>query len=83
MARRKNKTLFSVIISIVILVVAAWQYFGGDLTSNKSPQKPAKDGTLTAYFLDVGQADCSLFILPDGKTENGIKVSTELASVIE
>ncbi len=68
MARRKNKTLFSVIISIVILAVAAWQYFGGSLTSEEAPKKPAKDGTLTAYFLDVGQGDCSLFVLPDGKT---------------
>ena len=31
-------------------------------------KKPAVEGAMTAYFFDVGQADCSLYLLPNGKT---------------
>ena len=32
-----------------------------------SPSEAAKAGQLRYYALDVGQGDCSLFVLPDGR----------------
>lgn len=70
MSRRKTTKTLSVIISLVIILgVAAWQFWLKDLPKdNVSSAIPAAgDNILTACFLDVGQADCELFYLPDGK----------------
>lgn len=74
MSRKKNKSILSLILIVVVLLFGARQvalnYFSDDVSSNVSwaAATPAENkGTLSAFFLDVGQADCELFILPDGK----------------
>lgn len=69
MARRKTKKILSLLLGLVILAVAAWHYLGDRLPIGGASETPAAgEGVLTAYFLDVDQGDCSLFVLPDGKT---------------
>ncbi len=44
------------------------QYFAGLLYESSSSSEPgAADQTLTVYYLDVGQADCSVVKLPGGQ----------------
>ncbi len=62
--KTKNlKFLISIISSVALI------FLSGCGNQEKSSGLPVADGqTLTAYFLDVGQGDCSFFSLPDGKT---------------
>lgn len=71
MSRKKTKKTLSAIITILVLILAAWQFLGEHLPAptQKGELTPSStDGLLTACFLDVDQGDCSFFILPDGKT---------------
>lgn len=71
MSRKKSKKTLSAIITLLVFIVAAWQFFGEYLPApeQKGELAPSNsDGKLTACFLDVDQGDCSLFYLPDGKT---------------
>ena len=73
MARRRRKRIkikaFSSIISIIVLLVAAWQFIPNLLKKQEPVLTPAQsEGFLTCEFLDVDQADCELISLPDGKT---------------
>ena len=72
MARRKRNSsakAFSAIVAIIILLVAAWQTIPKLLKKYDAPPTPAhSNGFLVGEFLDVDQADCELFYLPDGKT---------------
>ena len=55
---------------IYVLALAAGLFslvhFGGLLPSQALPDY--EDGTLRIHYLDVGQADCTFFQLPDGRT---------------
>lgn len=73
MARRKQKSgikkAFSAIITIIVLLFAAWQIIPKLPINNEPTLTPAgSDGLLTCHFLDVDQADAELIFLPDGKT---------------
>mgnify|MGYP003542004662 FL=1 len=74
---RKSKYLLSL---SVVLIVAIALFFTTDKNTQKDSSSAAAVGTTTstvspakgedkilAAFLDVGQADCALFTLPDGK----------------
>ena len=74
MSRKKSKSILSLILIVVVLLFGARQvavnYFSDDVSSNvfSATVTPAENEvTLSAFFLDVGQADCELFTLPDGK----------------
>lgn len=70
MAKIRNKKSLSAIVTIVIFLIAAWQIIPKFATT-KTPSTPstpaANDNLLVGEFLDVDQADCELFYLPDGK----------------
>lgn len=70
MARRKTKTGLSFILVIILFLVVAWQVITR-FTPNTEPTPSAPpasgDNMLVVEFLDVDQADCELFFLPDGK----------------
>lgn len=65
---RGNKTLYGIICSIIVLVLA-WQgitRFVPNITEQEITPATTS-GSLVAEFLDVDQADCELIYLPDGK----------------
>ena len=69
--RRKNKKAksFSAIIIIIALLVTAWQIIPKLFNKYDEALSPAEgNGVLVGEFLDVDQADCQLFRMPDGKT---------------
>lgn len=71
MARRKSKSGIITLIAVIVVLIVAWQGFGNSNTKpteESSSLPPASsEKLLTAEFLDVDQADCELFFLPDDK----------------
>ncbi|MBE6760675.1 MAG: MBL fold metallo-hydrolase [Ruminococcaceae bacterium] len=71
MAKRSSKKAPIISLLIIIVFVILWQgvtKFAPDTTVSSSSAPPAvSESLLTAEFLDVDQADCGLFYLPDGK----------------
>lgn len=51
------------VISILLLIILIFTFIG---CQNK--ERTVSDNEMTVYFFDVGQADCSLILFPDGKT---------------
>ena len=71
MSGRRKKRVAVWIALLAVLLAGLWRLAGDHLPvgQNGSDAPAVSDGSqLTAEFLDVGQGDCSLFILPDGKT---------------
>lgn len=71
MSGRRKKRVAVWIALLAVLLAGLWRLAGDRLSvgQNGSDAPAVSDGSqLTAEFLDVGQGDCSLFILPDGKT---------------
>ena len=69
MAKRKSSKSLVPIVAILIFLIAAWQLVPKlSPESNPTSSPPATNGSLiVGEFLDVDQADCELFYLPDGK----------------
>lgn len=57
------KRRFSLITAIAALIIAA----AAVCAFSQAPASAAKSADLKYYAVDVGQGDCSLFMLPDGK----------------
>ena len=71
MPGRRKKRVAVWIALLAVLLAGLWRLAGDHLPvgQNGSDAPAVSEGSqLTAEFLDVGQGDCSLFILPDGKT---------------
>ena len=72
MSYKKVKKSFSVILSLVVALIVAWQFlsdkFPTQNTSSDTILPAESNGVLIASFLDVDQGDCEFFKLPDGKT---------------
>ena len=58
------KKIFSILLTLAVLSLS-----GCEFLPTATPVEPVEsvNGELTAYFFDVGQADCALILLPDGK----------------
>lgn len=77
----KNKRIISMILCILVPIFLFSGCFGD--------KEIKSDGCLTAYFFDVGQADCSLLIFPDstvmlidaGNRSDGFYIADELSSL--
>lgn len=71
MAKSKSKKAPIISLIIIMAFVILWQCvtrFAPNTAVSSSSAPPAvSEGLLTAEFLDVDQADCGLFYLPDGK----------------
>ncbi len=68
MSKRKSHKALSSIAVIIVLLLVAWQFITKYTSKTETPSAPASgDKLLVAEFLDVDQADCELFFLPDGK----------------
>ncbi len=62
---KKNHS-FSFVIVVIIIVSAFLAYI--KTAPEKFSPKPHEEGVLSVHYLDVGQADCSLILLPNGQT---------------
>lgn len=71
MARKRKRSILPLWLVIVIVIVAVGVYF----YLNRKDASPSVfsdlpeggNGVLNIYFLDIGQGDCSIIHLPDGK----------------
>lgn len=68
MSKRKSHKALSSIAVIIVLLLVAWQFITKYAPKTEPPSAPtSSDKLLVVEFLDVDQADCELFFLPDGK----------------
>lgn len=58
------KKLFSILSILLVLSLSGCEFL---LPTTPPAQSESVNGNLTVYFFDVGQADCALILLPDGK----------------
>ena len=73
------------LLSLIIAVILPFSAFSGCSGKNDITESDH----LTAYFFDVGQADCSLLVFPDstvmlidaGNRSDGIYIADELSSL--
>ena len=76
--RRQKFKGFRVLLAIIILVCGAvalnkipgaWEFLSRYLPFIEEPRQiTVPDGDMAVHFLDVGQGDCSLIVMPNGKT---------------
>ncbi|HHW90482.1 MAG TPA: MBL fold metallo-hydrolase [Clostridiales bacterium] len=58
---KKTKSILSIFIAIVLSFICLFSSFDNTVIL-------AQSGVLEAHFLDVGQGDCAIISMPDGKT---------------
>ncbi len=76
-SKQKSKKLRTLLVLIILIGAAcalktipgAWEFLSRYLPFIEEPrQVTVPDGDMAVHFLDVGQGDCSLIVMPNGKT---------------
>ncbi len=67
--RRNKKNILPLLVCFAVLAILVITVVGTKVENGpEDDTATGKNGIMVAEFLDVGQGDCSLFILPDNKT---------------